>query len=98
MQVLSDLNGPIEVKKYHPKMFVLDVSTEMPNLSTKADKPIACSRLRDGGGSRSVIRNARGLGRDRAALPFFPPPSPPFPSRPRLTFALLVLIRSHYTI
>ena len=101
MQVLSDLNGPIEVKKYHPKMFVLDVSTEMPNLSTKADKPIACSRLRDGGGSRSVIRNAknaRGLGRARAALPFFPPPSPPFPSRPRLTFALLVLIRSHYTI
>ena len=40
MQVLSDLNGPIEVKKYHPKMFVLDVSTEMPNLSANADKPI----------------------------------------------------------
>ena len=40
MQVLSDLNGPIGVKKYHPKMFVLDVSTEMPNLSAKADKPI----------------------------------------------------------
>ena len=54
---------------------------------------IACSRLRDGGGSRSVIRNAknaRGLGRDR--------PPPPFPSRARLIFALLVLIRSHYTI
>ena len=44
--------------------------------------------------SRSVIRNAknaRGLGRDRA-------PSPPFPSRARLIFALLVLTRSHYTI
>ena len=44
--------------------------------------------------SRSVIRNAknaRGLGRDRA---FFPPPSPPFPSRARLIFALPVLIRS----
>ena len=43
--------------------------------------------------SRSVIRNAknaRGLGRDR--------PAPPFPSRARLIFALLVLIRSHYTI
>ena len=40
MQVLSDLNGPIGVKKYHPKMFVLDVSTEMPNLSANADKPI----------------------------------------------------------
>ena len=40
MQVLSDLNGPIEVKKYHPKMFVLDVSTEMRNLSANADKPI----------------------------------------------------------
>ena len=40
--------------------------------------------------SRSVIRNAknaRGLGRDRAALPFFPPPPPPFPSRARLNFA-----------
>ena len=58
--------------------------------------------------SRSVIRNAknaRGLGRDRAAaaanrlsLPFFPPPPPPFPSNARLIFALLVLIRSHYTI
>ena len=40
MQVLSDLNGSIEVKKYHPKMFVLDVSTEMRNLSANADKPI----------------------------------------------------------
>ena len=51
--------------------------------------------------SRSVIRNAKNarvLGRDRAALPFFPPPSPPFPSRARLIFALLVLIRSQYTI
>ena len=41
--------------------------------------------------SRSVIRNvknARGL----------PLPPPPFPSRARLIFALLVLIRSHYTI
>ena len=44
--------------------------------------------------SRSVKRNAknaRGLGRDRA-------PPPPFPSRARLIFALLVLIRPHYTI
>ena len=41
-------------------------------------------------------KNARGLGRD--ILPFFPPPPPPFPSRARLIFALLVLIRSHYTI
>ena len=41
MQVLSGLNRPIEVKKYHPKMFVLDVSTEMPNLpSANANKPI----------------------------------------------------------
>ena len=29
---------------------------------------------------------------------FFPPPPPPFPSRVRFIFALLVLIRSHYTI
>ena len=40
MQVLSDLNGPIEVKKYHPKMFVLDVSMEKPNLSANVDRPI----------------------------------------------------------
>ena len=46
--------------------------------------------------SRSVIKNAknaRGLGRDRAAAA-----APPFPSRTRLIFALLVLIRSRYTI
>ena len=51
---------------------------------------------------RSVKRNAKnalGLGRDRAAsLPFFPPPTSPFPSRSRLIFALLVLIRPRYTI
>ena len=46
MQVWSDLNGPIGVKKYHPKMFVLDVSTEMPNLSAKADKPITGNVLK----------------------------------------------------
>ena len=47
MQVLSDLNGPIEVKKYHPKMFVLDVSTEMSNLpSANANKPITGNVLK----------------------------------------------------
>ena len=49
--------------------------------------------------SRSVKRNAknaRGLGRD--SLPFFSPPPPPFPSRARLIFALLALIRPHYTV
>ena len=46
MQMLLDLNGPIEVKKYHPKMFVLDVSTEMPNLTANADKPITGSLLK----------------------------------------------------
>ena len=40
MQVLSDTSGPIEVKKSHPRMFVLDVSMEMPNLSANADRPI----------------------------------------------------------
>ena len=40
MQVLSDLNGPIVFKKSHPKMFVLDVSLEMSNLSANADRPI----------------------------------------------------------
>ena len=46
MQVLSDLNGPIAVKKYHPKMFVLDVSMEMPNLSANADRPITGNVLK----------------------------------------------------
>ena len=32
------------------------------------------------------------------SLPFFPTPTPPFPSRARFIFALLVLIRPHYTI
>ena len=32
------------------------------------------------------------------SLSFFSPPLPPFPSRARLIFALLVLIRPHYTI
>ena len=42
-------------------------------------------------------KNARGLGKDRAPpCPFFPPPPHPFPSRARLIFALLVLIRPHY--
>ena len=55
---------------------------------------LACSRLRDGGGksfSKKKFEKSRGLGRDRAA--FFPTPPPPFPSRARLIFALLVLIR-----
>ena len=46
MQVLSDLNGLIVFKKYHPKMFVLDVSLEMPNLSANADKPITGNVLK----------------------------------------------------
>ena len=46
MQVLSDLNDPIEIKKYHSRMFVLDVSTEIPNLSTNADKPITGNVLK----------------------------------------------------
>ena len=53
---------------------------------------LACSRLRDGGEksfSKKNAKNARG---------FFSPPPPPFPSRARLIFALLVLIRPHYTI
>ena len=42
---MLDLNGPIEVKKYHPKMFVLDVSTEMSNLYAN-DKPITGNVLK----------------------------------------------------
>ena len=46
MQVLPDLNGPLEVKKYHPKMFVLDVSTEMRNLFANASRPITGNVLK----------------------------------------------------
>ena len=46
MQVLSDLNGLIVFKKYYPKMFVLDVSLEMPNLSANADKLITGNVLK----------------------------------------------------
>ena len=61
---------------------------------------LGCARLRDGGGKSFSNKNCEKRARvgrgDRAA--FFPPPPPPFPSRERLIFALLVLIRSHYTI
>ena len=49
---------------------------------------IACSRLRDGGGKSFSNKKCE----TRAT------PPPPFPSRVRLIFALLVLIRSNYTI
>ena len=41
--------------------------------------------------SRSVERNAKNA-------KGLPPPPPPFPSRSRLIFALLVLIRPHYIL
>ena len=44
--------------------------------------------------SRSVKRN--GKTRGGWGETFFSPPPPPFPSRARLIFALLVLIRPHY--
>ena len=53
--------------------------------------PLACSRLRDSGEksfSKKKCEKQAGAG----------PPPPPFPSRVRLIFALLVLIRPHYTI
>ena len=50
-------------------------------------RSLACSSSEMVVESRSVIRNAKNA---RG--------SPPFPSRARLNFALLVLILSHYTI
>ena len=70
----------------------------------KSVYPLACSRLRDGGGKsfrKKKCKKRAGAGERQGSafsLPFFPPPPPPFPSRARLIFALLVLIRSHYTI
>ena len=44
--VLKDLKGPIKVKRYQTKSFVLDVSMEMPNLSANADRPITGNVLK----------------------------------------------------
>ena len=53
------------------------------NLSIQLRINLACSRLRDGGGKSSKLirnaKNARGLGRDRAALSHFPAVTDPFP-------------------
>ena len=57
---------------------------------------VACSRLRDSGGKS--FSNKKCEKRAEAGPPPPPPPPPPFPSRARLIFALLVLIRSYYTI
>ena len=65
---------------------------------------VACSRLQDGGGksfSNKKCKKRAGAGERQGggvSLPFFPPPPHPFPSRARLIFALLVLIRSYDTI
>ena len=58
---------------------------------------LACSRLRDSGEKSfrwKEMRKTRGGWGET----FFSPSLPPFPSRARLIFALLVLIRPHYTI
>ena len=58
---------------------------------------LACSRLRDSGEksfSKKKCEKRAGAGERR---PFFSPPPSPF-SRARLIFALLVLIRPHYTV
>ena len=57
---------------------------------------LACFRLRDSGEksfSKKKCKKRAGAGERQP-----PPPPPPFPSRARLIFALLVLIRPHYTI
>ena len=54
---------------------------------------VACSRLRDSGEksfSKKKCEKRAGAGER--------PPQPSLPSRARLIFALLVLIRPHYTI
>ena len=59
---------------------------------TAARKELACSRLRDGGEIRSVKKKCKkraGAGEGQGATP---------PPHPFLIFALLVLIRPHYTI
>ena len=49
--------------------------------------------------SKKKCEKRAGTGKRQAgSLPFFSPPPPPFPSRAYLIFALLVLIRPHYTI
>ena len=64
------------------------------SFSNKKGEKRAGAGERQGGGACTHFFN----GLFRLSLPFFPPPPPPFPSRARLIFALLVLIRFHYTI
>ena len=62
---------------------------------------IACSRLRDNSGEKSDSGEksfSKKKWENRAGAGAPPPPPPPFPSRRRFIFALLVLIRPHYTI
>ena len=63
---------------------------------------LACSRLRDSGEksfSKKKCEKRAGAGeRQGHFFPFFSPQPPPFSSRARLIFALLVLIRPHYAI
>ena len=58
---------------------------------------LACSRLRDSG-EKSFSKKKREKTRVGWGETFFSPTPPPFPSRTRLIFALLVLIHPHYTI
>ena len=64
-------------------------------------QPLACSRLRDSvekSFSKKKCGKRAGAGERPAASPIFLAATAPFPSRARLIFALLVLIRPHYTI
>ena len=62
------------------------------NLSIQLRINLACSRLRDGGGKSSKLirnaKNARGLGRDRAALSHFSRRHRPLSQVGRVLFSL----------
>ena len=88
----------------HTHRRCLFLSSQYSTLSSQNDSLslllVACSRLRDSGkksSSKKKMRKTRGGWRE-TGRPFFSPPPPPFPSRARLIFALLVLIRPPHTI
>ena len=64
----------------------------------RVKKILACSRLPESGEKSFSKKKCEKRAETGERQPFFPPPLPPLPSRPRPIFALLLLKRPHFTI
>ena len=65
---------------------------------SEGKKILACSRLPDSGEKSFSKKKCEKRAETGERQPFFRPPLPPLPSRPRPIFALLLLKRPHFTI